>query len=294
MDSFLKAALAVLKAKATPLTTQEIVDTAIQHGWLKTAGLTPHKTMNARLSEHILVLQHNSMLMRVGPAEFGLREWSQEIPEYIAPRRKLNPIEEDILVFDSTLIEQFATTDGLNPAKFPSLSKLVKSTFSMRRADAEENLNVVQLISSFVITHRGTVLTYRRSKRLPEKRLQDAYSANFGGHITYEDQMPLFGLYQKKFVDLFMRRELDEEVRFCPPPQNLRFKGFLYDSKTQIGRQHIGIVFHVPVTNSNYKIGERGFLLGDAFETKSVLESKLNDFDSWSRYLLKEYLHGNW
>lgn len=294
MDTFVQAAISALKSEKRALTTHEIIHISLEKGFLKTNGLTPHKTLNARLSEHLLDQTHKSVVMRTAPGEFALREWSDKIPEHVALRRKINPIEEDILVFKASEINQFIDNDGLNKRKLADLKKLVEISHTMKRSIAEENTAVVQLVSSFLITYKNQILTYRRSRRLPEERMHDAYCLNFGGHISYEDKLPLFGFKQKEFIDLAMRRELDEEVKFFPPPKILNFKGFLYDSSTEIGRQHIGIVFHVPVPHNNYIIGEKGFLLGDMFEEKKDINQKIKQFDSWSEMIFKEFKNGKW
>ena len=114
-NSYLKIAADVLCVVRKPMSAKEIVGLAIERGMMPKHlyGKTPHKTMQARLSEDIVARQRASAFFRTGAGEFFLRSLqsdksvpSEHKQEYIAPRRKLQLPREYILTTKSQLWER--------------------------------------------------------------------------------------------------------------------------------------------------------------------------------------------
>ncbi len=286
-NTFLEAAKLVLEEAQRPMTAQEIVAQARLLGLLSTSGATPWKTMNARLSSEILAHKLKSDFKRVDSGLYALREWST--PEYVANRRIIALHDENILVFDRDMLRSFIPKNGLSPAQVDH-NGLVNACYPMKRADAEVNFSVVQLVSVYVVRYRSQIATYKRTKRLPEKRLQSVYSCFFGGHLNPDDILPLFRLDGKEHAKYFAERELHEEVRLASPPSSIRFRGLLYDPRSQVSTQHLGVVFVVSLEAKALQIGERGFLTDLRFETKSDIRRRIKQFENWSELLIRERL----
>src|SRR5688572_20630238 len=99
MPDFLNAAYKVLSKEKKPLSPREIVDLAVDNGWLLSKGKTPWQTMKSKLSTNILSRKDNSLFMRTSKGLFALREWvGENHTEYIADRYQKALMEEDILV----------------------------------------------------------------------------------------------------------------------------------------------------------------------------------------------------
>lgn len=286
MASFLDAAYKVLLKENRTLTAREIIAVALQEGFLVTTGTTPWKTMNARLSTDILEKKGRSRFMRTDSGRFALSEWKQEVKEWIAPRRTIALYDEDILVFSRKELRNFVPYDGLSIDNVAHDS-LMSSCYPMRRQDAEEDTSVVQLVSAYIVQHENEFLTYKRSKRLPENRLHGAYSVIFGGHINPDDVMPLFRFSDSDQALMLLVRELYEELRFEHLRPEIKFRGLLYDPRSEVSKQHLAIVFRVYLGDRRIKIGERGFLVDPRFETKSEMISRIDDFENWSEYLIR-------
>ena len=124
----------------------------------------------------------------------------------------------------------------------------------MRRRQAEESFDVIQLVSFYIVRFKDTYLTYKRTKRLPESRLHDYYSIGFGGHLNPDDLLPLFSFSEPEQVLEIVIRELREELRLNPEP-SISFRGVLYDDSREVSRQHLGIVYDVELYSQNYEIG---------------------------------------
>jgi uncharacterized protein (DUF1778 family) len=144
-DTFLDAAFKVLAEEKRIMTSRELVDAAVRKEILSTRGLTPWKTMNARLSTDILEKKERSRFMRSGSSQFALRAWSDKIHEYIAPRRVVALFDEDILVFDRDHLSKFVPKNGL-VKNFDKHHELLSICRPMRRREAEEDWRGIDTI----------------------------------------------------------------------------------------------------------------------------------------------------
>jgi predicted NUDIX family phosphoesterase len=289
MMTFIEAAYTVLKSAERPMTASEILHEAIASGHLTTKGRTPVKTLNARLSSEIIKNRSKSVFMRADGSRFALREWHADVIEKIVPRRTVALIDEHILVFDAKQLREYAPNNGLT-FNSDEHHALLSQCFPTRRREAEERFDIIQLISVFVVRYRDTYLTYKRSKRLPEKRLQHSYSCFFGGHLTESDLMPLFRLGDPEQALYLLDRELSEELRLPQPPRQMIYKGLLYDPRSIVSTQHMGIVFCVELNKPEFEIGEKGFLTGPKFESIAEMRARSDEFENWSQLLITDEL----
>lgn len=286
LSPVLAGILKVLRDSEGPLSASEIVERGRQLGVLKLDGHTPHKTVGARLAEHIRENSQTSLVMRTASGRYVLRSESQE-PEYIAPRRTIALYDEEILAFDASMLRDFVPENGLSTADVDH-ANLISSCFPVRRSEAEKRYDIIQLISVYVVRYNSYFLTYRRGKRLPEERLQHSYSCFFGGHLNPSDLMPLFRLGDPEQALYLLDRELSEELILPTAPTGMRFKGLLYDPRTRVSEQHIGITFIVDLATTDFTIGERGFLTDAKFETIPQMRERISEFENWSQLLIQD------
>lgn len=285
MGAFLDAAYRVLQEVSSPLSAREITEDAVRRGYLSSRGRTPWQTMKSKLSTDILRRGDSSPFMRSEQGRFALREW-EAVPEYVADRYQKALFDEDIIVFPHEMLRQYAPLPGLH---FTDLASLIRQCRPMRRLDAEADTSVVQLVSAFIVRHGKTVLTHKRTKRLPESRLHGYYSLTFGGHLNPQDIAPLFSPAKPDEWAPWLFRELGEEVVFRGNPiTKLTFRGLLYDDSREVSRQHVGVTYEIAVESTAFSIGERGFLMDAKFETLGEIRSRVDEFENWSVRLLDE------
>lgn len=285
MGAFLEAAFRVLKEAGEPLTARAISALAIEKGFLVTTGKTPWQTMKSKLSTDILSKGESSPFMRTKQGTFGLREWPDR-KEFVADRYQKALFDEDILVFSADSLHRYAPRPGLH---FVDLAALVAECRNMRRATAEEDLTVVQLVSAFVVRNGDRILTHKRSKRLPESRLHGYYSVNFGGHLNPDDVSPLFSVSAADQWEPWLTRELQEELLIPPRDiKKLKYRGLLYDDAQPVSKQHVAVTYEVVTDRTDFRIGERGFLIDAKFETLDQIRSRLTEFENWSVRLVGE------
>ena len=288
--SFLDAAARVLAEIGKPLRPAEIVARAVEIGVLQTSGETPAQTMKAKLSTDVLNKKLKSRFMRTDPNTFGLRAWSS-ISEYMADRFQKALMDEDIVVFGSSVLRDFFPADGITQLD-PQLGwEFIAQTFPMQRTEAEKTYDVIQLVSQFLVIHHCRVATHKRTRRLPEARLHGVHSLLFGGHLNPDDIAPLFSPFDPVNGPQYITRELAEEVRIIGGAPTLELVGGIYDPRRDVSRQHLGVLYAVRVPDQcEIQIGERGFLQHLSFETVDEIESHLPDFENWSELVHRSLL----
>lgn len=283
--TYLEVAELLLTEKRKPLSAREIVVLAIDQGLIHSEGKTPWQTMKSKLSTEILANGQNSKFMRAAQGLFALRAF--ESAEFIATRFKKNKLDEDIAVIDLSDLAQLIPKPGYYQTGIDrnQISTLVRP---MRRAVAEEDFSVVQLVSVFIVHHNGTFLTHMRSARLPESRLHGEYSLMLGGHLAIDDftQLTLDLFAEDSLSDCsYILRELSEELVLQTDPI-VEPRGYLYDISREVSKQHLGLVYFVDLPEKKFQIGERGFLMNAVFEEPASIRSRINIFENWSALLL--------
>ena len=251
------------------------------------AGKTPWKTINARISAEILDQGTNSVFIRVADGRFGLREWPDAV-EHTVVRRKIKPVDETIAVIPRSRFLEFLVSRRNSEFFDIDYVELFKEALGMPRIEAEETEEFVQLIPLFFVRQDNQFLTYKRTRRLPEKRLHGTRSINFGGHLQVEDFPTLFAS-DPEVVHQSLQRELREELEFDPDEKSVDFFGAIHETKNMFGRQHVGIVFEVCSRGAvSVNSGEPGFLTSLEFMSKAEITSNKDEFDDWTFLVLNE------
>lgn len=286
--TFLDIAELILEEAGKPLSAREIVATAISRGLLITEGKTPWQTMKSKLSMEVLKNGDQSKFIRAFQGLFTLRKYGTD--EFVATRFVKNKLDEDIAVIWASDLGELIPAPGYFQCGVDR-GKLGKLVFSMGRREAEENFDVIQLVSVFVVHHSGSILTHMRSARLPEQRLHGEYSAMLGGHVSVEDfsQLTLDLFAEDSLSDCsYILRELSEELVLNTVPV-VTPRGYIYDVSREVSRQHLGMVYLVDLEDFSYEIGERGFLMNSKFETQQEIRMHFDQFENWSCVLLDNF-----
>lgn len=254
-------------------------------GGVTLGGMTPWKTIGARLAEDIRSNPETPFL-RIGRGLYGLRAWPDARSFEVKPR-VINPLDEDIRVVERA---QFLNILG-HPSSTGFYDRhyatVLQHSFIMRRQLAEASEEVVQLIPSFLIFRGEEVLSFHRTKKSPEQRLHNRYSIIFGGHLQDEDDPGLFH-EDREHADKFLFRELHEELSFSSPPLRSEYVGILHLQASAFERQHAGLVFALEVPpEATAQSMEPGYHSGLKFlEWKTIGDSPVIS-DRWSEACIK-------
>jgi len=174
---------------------------------------------------------------------YALSAWS-DMARVEVPVRRINPLDEDILVVDRDVIEGLKAGRRFGRLFDVHYRDLLSAARPLHRTLAEENEGLVQLIPSFLVFEGDRVLSFRRTRKTPEQRLHDSFSIVFGGHLQAEDSPALFADDDAQ-VESFLFRELHEELAFNPPFVRSHYVGVLHLEDTAFERQHAGVVFAI-------------------------------------------------
>jgi len=153
--------------------------------------------------------------------------------------------------------------------------------FSYRpRSQVETDPEFKQLIPYVVLRHGDQVFHYTRGKKATETRLVALRSLGVGGHIGQDDG----GLFDSPYREA-MFREVREEVELNSAFTE-RCVGLINDDSTPVGQVHLGIV-HVFDLESPHVRRREAVLTQAGFSPLDDLRGKLDEFETWSRFLLE-------
>jgi hypothetical protein len=208
VDAYLDIALAVLRASRRPLSARAILASAYKLGLVPTHlyGKTQHKTLQARISEDIVLRRERSVFFRTEPGRFFLREFlaDESIPEeYRVPiptRRRIRELTPSpALAISQSQLEAAAEPNvTIDPA---AICRLLQSDHCKYEDAHLRHLNSV-FIHSFVCVRRSTdVLTYRLG-RYRDNRDSFLSKRSIGfSTLVHVDDNTLFSNQDRGIVD---------------------------------------------------------------------------------------------
>lgn len=158
-----------------------------------------------------------------------------------------------------------------------------ENMFYIDRDEAENDAKYKQIIQYCVVTSANKIFSYQRSKKGSENRLHDLWSLGIGGHIN-----PCDGIGSESITNA-CKREFEEEVKFSSL-KNAGFVGLINDDSNLVNSVHLGVVYHVKLTeHSILEAKDEALANGTFFETE-VLKIEDKNWENWSLLVIKEYL----
>ena len=317
---YLRVAEAVLGAARSPLSAREIVERGIERGLFgdHVLGLTPEKSMQARLSLDIKHLRAASRFMRVARGRFLLRGHRSEAQkleesaassiEYIAEARKLRMPAEQVLCVPEGHYHDILTFQGIDGEYHDILSKLFKGVAYINRSEAENRNDAKQFITYVLVQCGHRLLSFRRShiSRAAEF-LRGSKCIGFGGHVSDADR-DIFSSADHG-IESCARRELSEELsvgqpgddRFAPARiQTSLFRdapieclGVLNDDSSEVGRRHVAVVYRLWV--NDWQVGQlihKGESSVKSLQWIDLTKNKIDitEYEYWSQLCLRRVL----
>jgi HB1, ASXL, restriction endonuclease HTH domain len=168
VDAYLDIALTVLRATRRPLSARAILASAYKRGLVppRLYGKTQHKTLQARISEDIVLLKERSAFFRSEPGRFFLREFladtslPEEFRRPIPTRRRIRELRPSpALTIGQPYLEAVA---GTNAAIEPKIVCRLLQSDRSKYEDVRRKLPNSVFVRSFVCVRRSVeVLTYR-------------------------------------------------------------------------------------------------------------------------------------
>jgi predicted NUDIX family phosphoesterase len=172
-------------------------------------------------------------------------------------------------------------------------------TFRERTDEMEKNVLFRQPVVYVVVQHYdGKILMFHRKPKQREQRLVNKFGIGIGGHVNPCDDSAVLVANSPdgkqsfrtcpgdSLLDTAARRELWEESRIYSG--SLIFCGIVIENQTDIGRVHVGAVFHM-LTNSEY-INPEEEKHDVRWAGDEALAEAFPDMEIWSQLVYGHYL----
>lgn len=195
---------------------------------------------------------------------------------------KQHELEELVFAIPTEQLWKLLTyqESGLIHGNINSLNRIVQKGFFKKRSELEEDPSYKQVIPYAIISHKESILLFKRTSGQAEKRLHDKLHIGIGGHMNPGHSMEQDQLY---VVDE-LKRELFEELNFSEDCsiQRIEFIGFINDDTIRVGLMHIGLFYMIQVSNKNIVVNETDKMTAEWLD-KPDFSQVYNEMETWSR-----------
>lgn len=306
-DSYLQIAEMALELARRPLTPREMLQSARDNGFMPAhlTGATMHKTLMARLAEHIRTASAKAEFYRTAPGSFFLQRLASDptIPEaykqvYRGHLRSKAIRKENVLIAPRNVLEAEIYGDFV-PYDEDHFNELFRSLLTFTdRAGAEVNHDIKQFVTFTLVFHGQNILTYRRGKfTTTSDTLKGQLSIGFGGHVNDED-FTLFSLGGDA-LRFNAARELREELfladldkDFDQTLSRTRLMGYVNVDGDNDAEHHIAVL--VAFRHSSPELPRKGELSINQLSWLDLTRRRndLSQFDFWSAIILQNFYDG--
>lgn len=143
----------------------------------------------------------------------------------------------------------------------------------------ENDSSYKQVIPYAVIRYGDEVFLFHRTKKQTEVRLHNLYSLGVGGHMN-----PFGEKINVSYLCHELNREMNEEVIVHDDcfVESIVPVGFINDDTNDVGKVHLGVLYHINLTSKSIEINEKDKMMG-FWIRKSELHDYYTKMESWSR-----------
>lgn len=306
-NAYLTLAYRAICEEARPLSPSEMLDVAREKEFLPKHlhGATMHKTLSARLAEHIREKSGKSIFYRTSPNIFFLHSLANDpgTPEdfkkvFIGSLRSKAIRNERVLVAPRSFLQDclYGEFIQFNEEEFLEIYRN-KCSF-VNRQEAELDNTVKQFVTFTLFVHGKSVLIHRRGKfSTASDELKGQISVGFGGHVN-EDDFTLFSVGSDAFR-ANAARELREELfldelydDFDKTKDRTRILGYVNVDDSLDAEHHVAVL--VVFDHDSNSLPRKGELSINqlAWHDTSKRINDLSEFDLWSAMIVRNVQSG--
>ncbi|MGY3033467.1 hypothetical protein ACVIIV_002637 [Bradyrhizobium sp. USDA 4354] len=294
MDAYLEIASLVLREARAPLPPREILRRGLSAGIVPSSlyGKTQHKTLQARLSEDILLRRERSPFFRTKPGYFFLREFLTDpaIPsEYrvpiVARRRRRELAYHHALAFDKDTAQEICDRPVV---KANAVLKLLHAHhYHYAKSSQDRAPNDVLIWSFVVVLRRNCALTYRHGRfREDRDTFLQKRSIGFFCPVVHDD-LTLFdqddhGIVASGMRALSVDLHLDSDVQLSRAAE---LKAFICTNENTTSNLLGVIALQAP--DWLEPISRRLAINDLAWHDLRTQTNHFEDFDPWSQLILE-------
>lgn len=160
------------------------------------------------------------------------------------------------------------------------LNRIVQNGLFRKRSELEQDPSFKQIIPYAIISHKESLYIFRRISGQTEKRLHNKLHLGVGGHMNPAGSEET----GEQYLVNELKREFFEEVRLSEGCliEDIEFIGFINDDSIPVGRVHIGLLYHIRITNKNVVINETEKMSADWIDKKDLFRY-YEEMETWSR-----------
>lgn len=183
---------------------------------------------------------------------------------------------------------------GFRTASTSPTVEWMKARRITKASDAEENLELKQIVSYGFIERGGEVFRVKRTGRANRPELKTKLSIGIGGHLEERDLEGSVCL--EDALKECLTRELSEELLIDERPE-IELLGFINDESIPAGRQHLAAFHRVKLHRGSVRVRQEvsDQEFGEAswgVVSPQRLFEEINKFDPWSQIIMESVLGG--
>jgi predicted NUDIX family phosphoesterase len=177
---------------------------------------------------------------------------------------------------------------GLIHGNSDVLTRIVHFGQFRRRKELEEDPGFKQIIPYAIISNTDFFYLFKRTSRQREKRLHNQLTLGVGGHMNPGNSKHTEDHYL--FDEL--KREFFEEVKLLNGCliENIDFIGFINDDSISVGRVHIGLLYHIKVSNKCVSVNETDKMTADWIKKPDLIEF-YEGMETWTKIAFDYYIN---
>ena len=159
------------------------------------------------------------------------------------------------------------------------MDKLLEYGVFKHRNELEEDASYKQVIPYAVICNDNEVYMFRRLNKQTETRLHNKCSLGVGGHMN-----PYGEYIDTAYLHHELEREMYEEVKLAEDCHVIGMKpiGFINDDLSEVGKVHLGVLYHINISNKHIEINETEKMTGEWVPVSS-LAKYYDNMETWSQ-----------
>jgi predicted NUDIX family phosphoesterase len=176
---------------------------------------------------------------------------------------------------------------GLIHGNSDVLKWIVQNGVFRKRSELEEDPSFKQIIPYAIISCKDSFYLFKRTSKQTEKRLHNQLTLGVGGHMNPRNSMEP----KEQYLINELKREFFEEVKLLNACiiKDIKFIGFINDDTIPVGRVHIGLLYHIHVSNKDVYINEPDKMTADWIE-KSNLAEFYEGMETWTKIAFDCYI----
>ena len=201
----------------------------------------------------------------------------------------MNKMEELVFAFPTDELWNLLPykEQGLIHGNSDALKTIVQKGLFRKRDELEEDLSFKQIIPYGVISCNESVCLFKRTGGQRDKRLPNLFFLGVGGHMNPGNS----ARPEEEYLIDELKRELFEEVSLLNGCviEAIEFIGFINDDTIPVGRFHIGLLYHIHVSNKDLFINETDKLTAEWVERTKLAEF-YEGMETWTRIAYDCYI----